>query len=327
MGQHYSHLSIYERRLAVRLYHYQKKSIREIGRILERPHTTISREIKRHQFTSYVSTYYPNLAETEYAITIRDRGQRMRLKNNTTKEYIKEKLKIGWSPEIISGRLKIEEDLSYVCHESIYQYIYKEAPELTIYLPRKHKKRRKKHPYRSTPGKLQNRTSIEERPTAANERTEHGHWESDSIVSVGHKPGCNVLVERLTRLTHITKVATQNSDDTSQAIIQSLSHYPSDFTRSITYDNGSENAQHVHTNTQLNCQSYFCAPYHSWEKGSVEQVNGLVRRYLPKSSDLTVVPQKEYDRIEHLLNSRPRKCLQFKTPYEAYEAFTHSASP
>lgn len=120
MGQHYSHLSIKERRLTFQWYHYHKRSIREIGHLLDRPHTAISRELKRHQCTSYVSTYYPNPAELEYRIMLRDRGQRMRLKNEATRAYVIAKIKIGWTPEIISGRLHRERQLSYVCHESIY---------------------------------------------------------------------------------------------------------------------------------------------------------------------------------------------------------------
>jgi len=89
----------------------------------------------------------------------------------------------------------------------------------------------------------------------------------------------------------------------------------------ITYDNGSENAMHLATNTSLSCESYFCEPYHSWEKGAVEQVNGLIRRFIPKKTDITQVPDKLIDEIEYLLNSRPRKCLGFKTPFEVYEEY------
>lgn len=136
--------------------------------------------------------------------------------------------------------------------------------------------------------------------------------------------GCNVVVERKTRMCHITKLSSKNASDTTQALIQKLSSHPQNFVQSITYDNGTENAMHLQTNRALACKSYFCAPYHSWEKGSVEQVNGLVRRYLPKKTDLTQITQETYENIEFLLNSRPRKCLNFKTPFEMYEAYIHT---
>lgn len=260
-------------------------------------------------------------AETKYRVRIRDRGKRSRLKNPETKSFVIDRLEIGWTPEIIAGRSKMEPNISYICHESIYQYIYKEAPELIQYLPRKHKKRRKKFPYRSTKKKTFNKTSIEDRPTDIDDRLVVGHWESDSIESPKHQPGCNVVVERVTRLTHITKLTSKDAENTHKALLRKLGAYPNEFVQSITYDNGPENAKHIETNLELSCDSYFCVPYHSWEKGSVEQINGLIRRFIPKKTDITEISNQEIERIENALNSRPRKCLQFKTPLEVYEEY------
>ena len=323
MGNYYNQLSNDERSLIYRWYHCGNKSIREIARLLDRSHSTISREIKRHEMPSCGAgtklSYFPRVAAHNAAMTKRERGRGMRLKNDQTRTYVIEKLKEGWSPEIIAGRLREQESTTYVCHESIYQFIYKESPELRIFLPRKHKKRRKKYPRRKYKSKLSNRTSITERSEAIDKRLETGHWESDSIVSAQQKPGCNVLVERHTRLALITPLPSKKAQDTTKSIINKLKHYPPEFIRSITYDNGSENAGHQDINNILSCQSYFCAPYHSWEKGSVEQVNGLIRRYLPKSTDMTVIPKNRFREIESALNNRPRKCLGYKTPIEAYE--------
>jgi len=265
--------------------------------------------------------YYPNPAQHDYQMMTRRRGKRLRLKSKETRAYVVDKLRLGWSPEIIAGRLRADQVLPYVCHESIYQFIYKEASDLITALPRKHRKRRIKRPYRSTPQRILDRVNIAARSAAANDRSEGGHWESDSIVSAGHKAGCNVLVERMTRLTHITKLTAQTAVETTSAIIEKLTPYPTGFVRSITYDNGSENTQHLSINKALSCQSFFCNPYHSWEKGSVEQTNGLIRRYLPKNTDITQVSEEHLQHIEHMLNTRPRKCLGFQTPLEAYRQY------
>ena len=205
-----------------------------------------------------------------------------------------------------------------MCHESIYQFIYLEAPELIEYLPRKHKKRRKKYPKRKYQSKIEEKTSILDRPEVINNRDEAGHWESDSIVSPKQQPGCNVLVERVTRITKITKLSSKTALTTANAIVRQLKEFHDEFVCSITYDNGSENARHGNINDALNCKSYFCQPYHSWEKGAVEQINCLIRRFLPKKTDLTKMTESQIKEIEFALNSRPRKCLGFKTPLEAY---------
>ncbi len=125
MGSHYTQMSRWERQRMFVWYHYNKKSQREIGRLLGRSHTTISRELKRNTSTYYVPTWYPHPAQTTYEARIRNRGRRPLLKNEETRSYVIEKIKLGWSPEIISGRLKLDSNRTYVCHESIYQFIYK----------------------------------------------------------------------------------------------------------------------------------------------------------------------------------------------------------
>lgn len=318
MANHYQHLSQFERQRIFEWYHYKKKKIREVARLLNRSHSTISRELRRYQSVKYIPMYYPNPAHRAYKWRMKERSKRLPLKSPDTKEYVIEKIKLGWSPEIISGRLRQENNLDYICHESIYQFIYKQAPELIAYLARKHKKRRKKYPHRKYVTKISLKTSIIERPENINKRLTPGHWESDSIESKGRQCALNVLLERVSRLTHITRLNSKTAAVTRNAIVKRLSQHPDNFVKSITYDNGSENALHLNTNQLLNCQSYFCLPYHSWEKGAVEQVNGLIRRYLPKGSDFKDVSDKSVQEIEHDLNTRPRKCLGYKIPYEVY---------
>jgi len=206
----------------------------------------------------------------------------------------------------------------YVCHEAIYQYIYIQAPDLIAYLARKHKKRRTKNPYRGTVERIKNRVSIALRPTQADDREMVGHWESDSMVGGDRKSGLNVLLERVTRLVNISLMKNKTAQETKSAVTRRLSNHPDELVKSITYDNGSENVLHQEINDKLGVQSFFCEPYHSWEKGSVEQINGLIRRYLPKGTDFNNVTAAEINRIEKLLNNRPRKCLNYRTPYEMF---------
>lgn len=318
MGVKYSHLCLEERRCIYTWRHLkQNVTIREIARRLGRSHSTISREISRNS-GCWCDMYYHNPAHHFAKIRLRNRAKRPLLKNEKTKSYVIGKVKLGWSPQIISGRLKIEPDKEDICHESIYQFIYKQASALRDYLPRKHKKRRKKYPYRKHVKKIDFKTSILERHLDINDRIQPGHWESDSIISKGSRCALNVLLERTTRLAHITKLSAKTALATKNAIVKKLSKHPADFVHSITYDNGTENAAHLKTNNELNCKSYFCQAYHSWEKGSVEQLNGLIRRYLPKKEDFKNVTSQRLKKIEFLLNSRPRKCLGYKTPLEVY---------
>lgn len=327
MKRVYKHLSLWERTSMFKWYHYDKESMRQIAKRLGRSHSTISREIKRNMYDYYVPTWYPHPAQHEYQIRIRKRGRREKLKSNATRAYVEEKLKLGWSPEIISGRLRYENKLDYACHESIYQYIYKDKSELIAFLPRRHKKRRKKYPTRKYVTKISGKTSILERPEAINSRAIPGHWESDSMESKHHTSAFNVLVERASRLIQITRVHSKKSAATKDAIVSRLIDHPAALVQSITYDNGPENASHQGVNQSLSCQSYFCQAYHSWEKGSVEQAIGLIRRYLPKKTDLARIDNNAISDIEYRLNSRPRKCLDYKTPLEVYNAFCGALSP
>lgn len=248
----------------------------------------------------------------------RDRGSRPRLKNAETRTFVERHLQEGWSPEIIAGRLRATAEKTTVCHEAIYQYIYKERIELIRYLARHHHKRKAKYPQRKKPVEpVPLKTPISERPARINDRSTYGHWESDSIVDRTHT-GINVIVERKTRLAHITKLTDSSSETTAHALIQRLGQHPAAFVRSITYDNGPENARHLLVNSTLGCTSYFCEPYHSWEKGLVENTNEKIRRYIPKKTEFSTIDQDQLTAIEVALNNRPKRCLGYRTPSEAY---------
>jgi IS30 family transposase len=169
-------------------------------------------------------------------------------------------------------------------------------------------------------GAIANRRFIDDRPLAANERSEMGHWETDSLL-FSHEEALNVLVERLSRFIVLTQLAGKSARDTGQVLVERLRPLPC---RSVTADNGSENADHAIVSQQLAIPFFFCHPYHSWEKGTVENTNGLIRRYLPRQTDLSrvshTVPvscrEEDLDAIAAELNQRPRKCLGFRMPAE-----------
>jgi len=315
MATSYRHLDHKERTL---IYWWRKEqlSLREMGRRLRRSHTSISRELKRNRWCG--KEYFPRGAQILAADRLQYRAKRERLKSKQVREYVHQKLSIGWTPELITGRLKQQGELPTVCHESIYQYIYCCAQHLIGALPRHHRKRRPKWPYRKTGERIKNRTGLAQRPKAATTRREYGHWEADMIVAGDLNHGLNVLVERKSRLTHISFLENKTAAVTKQAMLRRLKVYPTSLKQSITYDNGSENTCHDEINAVLGTQSFFCAPYHSWEKGSVEQVNGLIRRFLPKGTNFHELGHGEINRIEKLLNHRPRKCLRYRTPYEVF---------
>lgn len=223
----------------------------------------------------------------------------------------------GWSPEIIAGSLSIDRSGNSISHEAIYQYIYEERKELVGYLVRRHKKRMKRgHSRKHQKSHIPNRVSISERPDVVDKRERIGDWESDSMISGQSKVAVNVLADRKSRVTLINLLSQKTAVETKWAIIQSLIKYPA---YTITYDNGSENTEHEEINKVLDITSYFCKPYHSWEKGTVENTIGLIRRWLPKKTDLAQVSKAKIMEIESWLNNRPRKCLNYKTPLEVFE--------
>jgi IS30 family transposase len=315
MEQSYKHFDHQERTL---IYWWRKEhlSLREMAQRLRRSHTSISRELRRNLWCG--QQYFPRGAQLIAEGRLHQRAKRDRLKSKAVREYVHQKIPLGWTPELIAGRLKQQNQLPAVCHEAIYQYIYVVAPELIRLLPRHHHKRKPKWPYRKTPERIKNRTSLACRPQAATARQECGHWEADMIVAGDRKHGLNVLVDRKSRLTHISFLANKTAVITKQVMCRRLKAYPNLLKQSITYDNGSENTLHEELNEALGTTSFFCAPYHSWEKGSVEQVNGLIRRFLPKGTNFDELEQAAIHRIEQLLNNRPRKCLGYRTPYEVF---------
>lgn len=296
------------------------KSIGYIGKLLGRDKSTISRELRRNGPPIHTGYYLSHKAHERSVVRRSKSRQIARLKSVEIKEYVSSKLALFWSPELIAGRLQIEHPGLEISHEAIYQWIYNDAKEYTPYLIRKHpnrwkKGRSRKHQKVHIPCRI----GIDERPGHIDKRLQCGHWESDTAVSRQSKAALNIMTERKTRLSLIDKLERKDAKEVRATIIRRLSRKPKSMRRTITYDNGSENVCHVMVNNHVGTKSYFCNPYHSWEKGSVENTIGIVRWFLPKKTNFANVSNEQIKNIENWLNNRPRKCLNFMTPNEAYK--------
>jgi len=297
-------------------------SISDIAKMLNRNKSTISRELSRNS-SKTTKTYLSNQAQKRAEKRKKQAAMKEELKCHKIRNFVKNKLQEGWSPGVIAGSLASDPSNLKISHESIYLYIYKKRPDLVKYLPRAHKKRFKRIPKANKKNnRIPNRIFIDQRPKEINDRSEFGHWESDTVVSRQSKAALAVSIERISKLVKIKKIKRNKAEMFSKALVRRMKPLPVGSRLSITYDNGSENTLHEFINDQLNTDSYFCNPYHSWEKGSVENVIGLIRRFLPKKTDFAKITHKRIKEIESLLNNRPRKCLGFKTPNQVFLDFT-----
>ena len=318
------HLTIEERE-AIQLALWERKSIRTIAQKINRPVSTVSREIVRNGRHRYNA----RIAHQRAVENRKNRGRKDRLKNQEVRDYVVLRLKKKWSPEQIAGR--IQPDISQtISHEAIYQYIYEQIyrqgygylkpgrEDLRIYLRRKRKRRISKGTRRCQRVFKPKGTVIEERPEIVNERKRLGDWESDSVESKNYKPGINTLVERQTGLVLISKLYDRTSQATTTTIVKRMNYLPLKAKQTITFDNGMENSNWPELERKTGVKTFFCHPYHSWERGTNENTNGLIRDYFPKKTDFTTIPDEEIKRVEHELNTRPRKRLGYKTPLEAF---------
>jgi IS30 family transposase len=250
-----------------------------------------------------------------------DANRRKPMKDEELQTYVCTQLQEGWSPEVIAGRLKDERGEAVVSHETIYQWAYKEGlvGQLPRGKPRRHRKRWRLKASRGTQG-LGIVPRIEERPRAASSRKRFGDWEGDSMLG-RRKKGAIVSVqqERKSRFVLFTKCRDKSAAQTRRAVVKRLKTVSAPIRRTLTLDRGTENAGYK----TFGLPVFFCDPYSSWQKGSVENVIGLLRRYLPKGMDLATVTPKQLRTLQNKLNNRPRKCLGFKTPSEVLSSHCH----
>jgi IS30 family transposase len=284
----------------------------EIAAVIEMHKATISRELGRN---SGLRGYRPKQAHHK-ALSRRNHS-RARIMPEIW-EMIEAKLRLEWSPEQVSGWLQRRHAIQ-VSHEWIYQHILvdKQAGgELYRHL-RCQKKRRKRYGSYDRRGKLPNRVSIEERPLIVEQRQRIGDWEVDTIVGKGHHQGIVTLIERKSRFALLSKVEQRTANQVSQAMIDLLLPV-SDRLHTITADNGKEFAEHERVAHELHVDFFFAHPNAAWERGANENMNGLVRQYIPKKCNFASVTNVELIQIMKRLNYRPRKCLDFMSPFEVF---------
>jgi len=294
----------------------QKKSHREIATLIDKHHSTISREVKRN---TGLRGYRPKQAQEKALLRVYCKPRCIKM-TSEVERLITDNIQDDWSPDQIKGRLR-SEGLTMVCATTIYAFIQKDKA-LGGHL---HKHLRHQKPYRKRTGSLETRgqiigrISIDERPLIVEEKTRIGDWEADTVIGKGHQGVLVTLADRVSKKTLIAPVPSKHAEVVKDAIIELLKSEQKHL-HTITFDNGKEFAYHVQIKEALGCDTYFAHPYHSWERGLNENHNGLIRQYLPKGMALNKVTIEEAMEIQNKLNNRPRKLLGYKTPNEVYDA-------
>ena len=311
----------YTERTLIHRWIQAKIGIREIARRLGRSPSTVSREIKRN---SGGRGYRPKQAQRKAEERARRPGAR-RL-TDAIKLDIAEKLSMGWTPEAICGNAALE-GRPHVCKETVYKHIYDDARrggDLWAHLPRAKRKRRRRCPRTNAAGrgKIPGRVDIDMRPADVLSRETAGDWEGDLVNGRGGSGHFVTLVERKTRYTLVGHVPGKESRGVMRKMLEMLSALPSRLLRSLTLDNGKEFAAHETLTEATGMPVYFAKPYHSWERGTNENRNGIIRRLFPKGSSLANIGEERFAELDKLLNDRPMKLLGWRTPREAFAAAT-----
>ena len=310
----YHHLSLAERHY-IEIERKAGKSMSLIGRALNRSQSSISRELKRTTGQrGYRHQQADRLAAERHAL----KPKAIKL-TAECKALIRRYLEQDWSPEQIVGRLKQEGRLS-LHHETIYQYILadkKAGGQLYRQLRHQNKTYRKRYGSPRNRSGIPNRVDIDERPEIVNQRQRLGDWEADTIIGKQHQGAIVTLDERQSKLRLAAPLAGKKAEPVKQAMVALLQPFKA-HVHTITYDNGKEFTRHEAVAATLECETYFAKPYHSWERGQNENANGLLRQYFPKTITLLDVTRQQVLEAVHKLNTRPRKCLGFRTPAEVF---------
>jgi len=321
-----THLTHEDRRIIEKLLNKQKLGLRTIGRALQRSHSVIHYEIT-HNKGDHLE-YDADRAQYHHEQRQLKKGNKNKIDcNQTLKKYIIERLtQDQMSPEQIAGRLKRfhKNTIGYVCHETIYEFIYSDEQIKERYFIhlRRHRPKRGKWHSRKKKVTIKERISIHERPEEVDEKMEVGHWESDSMIFSQQKGILSVQVERVSKLARLTKCANKTAEETKEALIKTVDSVPDIYIKSVTFDNGTEGAKHMQLREMFDIDTYFCDPYCSWQKGLVENTNMLIRQYLPLHTSIDQMTDDQIQEIEDKLNNRPRKALNYLTPNEYFQILT-----
>ncbi len=312
----------------IELYFRLGLSGREIAKNIGRHHSVVERELKRNRSPFFA--YEASKADYFSARRAKKTNKRKLEKSVKLYEYVLERLNDDWSPEQIAGRLRKHsppklKGLS-VSYEAIYQFIYEVEPWLYHQLRYKHSARRKHYSRKTRKIVIPGKVSIHERPEAINAKTEIGHFESDTMSCRGKKQALSVQYERAIQLLRIHKVQGFSAPETKEALRETILSLPDNFAKSITFDNGGEGAKHLELKNEYRLATYFCDTYAAWQKGGVENANGLLRQYLPRKLNLEDVNDRDLYLIQERINNRPRKKLNYQTPNEKLTEYLQSGA-
>jgi transposase, IS30 family len=316
----YKHFSILERTELYALRVTAQLSMSAIAAKMNRSKSTISRELKRNTDERY-KIYLPDTAQEKMKERREKSKGRFKKIESTTIEEIKERLKQHHSPEQIAGRMK-QEGKASASYETIYMMIYGNHQEMGIYqqyLRQKQKKRRRKG-VKQKRGGIPNRVGIENRPKIAEMKTEKGHWESDTVIGRNHSGIVVTHVDKASKYLVAGLAENKTMEEINRVTIKLFEEVKPEYRKTMTFDNGREFCGHEKLSESLNLDCYFANPYHSWERGLNEHTNGLIREFYPKNTDFITVKEEDFQKVVDLINHRPRKSLDYRTPYEVFSS-------
>lgn len=323
MGRIYDQLSLDERCEIARL-QGNGCSVRQIAAALDRSPSTISRELKRNSGAQV--GYRPSYA-SQQTRTRRWKGSRLE-RDESLRAAVLERLASGWSPEQIAGRLRRERGGKVVSHESVYRFIHAQIARTKDYRWRRYLPRGKsKRGWRGRKGGgaqnfIEGRVSMAERPLEASDRSTCGHWEADLMMFAKYGQAILTVHERQSRLLLAIRLTSKAADGVARHLLKLFAGLPQRLRQTITFDNGTEFARHLALHS-LAIETFFCDPYAPWQKGGIENAIGRMRRFMPRKTDLATLSTRRFRNFIAAYNNTPRKCLDFRTPAEAFAKVLH----
>jgi len=320
MGRGYAQLSL-EDRCRISGLHGEGFSIRQIAAALDRAPSTVARELTRNSGRQV--GYKPGYAQ-EQARARRWSGSRLEREPDLRKTVL-DRLKSGWSPEQVAGRLKLDNGGPVISHESIYRFIHAQIARTKdyrwrLYLPRAKSKRGFRGRKGGSPASfIDGRVPIALRPSAVADRKIAGHWEADLMLFAKYGQAVLTVHERQSRILIATRPANKVAALIASHLLKLFAGLPPALRQTVTFDNGTEFARHRQLH-QLAMQTFFCDPYAPWQKGGIENAIGRMRRFIPRKTDLATLSDERFQALVSLYNNTPRKCLDYKTPAELFTA-------
>src|SRR5437868_4662358 len=322
MGRSYRQLSLEDRYEIARL-SANGSSVRQIAAALDRPPSTISRELKRNRAQAGYQAGYAN----QRSRARRWKGSRLE-RDERLRDAVIKRLASGWSPEQIAGRLKRERGRNVISYESIYRFIYAQIARTKDYRWRRYLPRGKsKRGFRGRRGGgsasfIEGRVSLAERPPDAADRSTPGHWEADLMMFSKYGQAILTVHERKSRLLLAIRLTSKAAHGVARHLLNLFAAIPQSLRQTVTFDNGTEFARHLALRS-LSIDTFFCDPYAPWQKGGIENAIGRMRRFIPRKTDLATLSTTRFRQLVTAYNNTPRKCLDFSTPAESFAQVLH----